>query len=108
MRALPCAFATLFHQPCPGCGSTRAVYALLAGDFGALLRFNPLGPVAALLTFVAGVQAVVLTLLDGDLHRFGEGPVGRTTKRALMAVAALEVVVWIARFFGFLGGPVPV
>jgi hypothetical protein len=48
-----CPFMTLFHVPCPGCGSTRAFSALAEMRFLTALRFNPLmvgallfGPVA--------------------------------------------------------------
>jgi hypothetical protein len=29
-------------------------------------------------------------------------------KRGIVVIAALELVLWIARFFGAFGGPVPV
>lgn len=37
-----CPFHTLTGLHCPGCGSTRAVHALLLGDFGTALGMNPL------------------------------------------------------------------
>jgi hypothetical protein len=40
---LPCGFHLLTGWWCPGCGSTRALHALVHGDLGAALRFN--GPV---------------------------------------------------------------
>lgn len=39
---LPCPVYTLFRIYCPGCGGTRAIYALLDGDFMLALRNNAL------------------------------------------------------------------
>lgn len=107
-KAVPCAFAKMFHLPCPGCGSTRAVLALLDGDVGSMVRFNPIGPVAAVLIGVLVVQAFASVLARGDFRAVGEGRVGLVVKRGLVVVVVLEVLVWIARFFGAFGGPVPV
>jgi hypothetical protein len=108
MKAVPCAFARLFHQPCPGCGSTRSVLALALGDLDGVIRNNPLGPLMAALMGVLAVQAVTSMFRRGDLLGMGEGRLGKLAKRGIMAVAVLEVLVWIARFFGLLGGPVAV
>jgi hypothetical protein len=37
-----CAFRAITGMPCPTCGATRAVLALLQGEWYAALRFNPL------------------------------------------------------------------
>jgi hypothetical protein len=106
--AVPCVFARVLHLPCPACGSTRAVLALAHGDLEGVLRMNPLGPVAAVLLGFFAVQAVASVLRRGDFQAVGEGPLGAIAKRALAAVVVLEIVLWIARFFGAFGGPVPV
>jgi len=108
VKALPCAFASVFHQPCPGCGSTRAVLALLRGDGADVLRYNPLGPAMALLLGVLGVQVLASIFKHGDVRNVGEGRLGSVVKRGILLVAVLEAVLWIARFFGAFGGPVPV
>jgi Protein of unknown function (DUF2752) len=107
-KAMPCAFAQLFHLPCPGCGSTRAVLALVQGDVHGLLRYNPLGPIMALLLGVLAAQAFVSMLFHGDFRAAGEGRIGLLVKRGIFVVAALEMLLWIARFAGAFGGPVPV
>ena len=107
-KGIPCIFAEIFHTPCPGCGSTRSSIALLQGDLDGVVRYNPLGPVMAVLIGALAAQSLVSVLVHGDLRGAGEGRVGSIVKRAIFAVAALEVVLWIARFFGALGGPVPV
>lgn len=107
-KGIPCAFARIFHTPCPGCGSTRSAVALLHGDLDGVLHYNPLGPVMAVLIGVLAAQSFVSVLVHGDFRAAGEGRVGLVVKRGIVLVGALEVVLWIARFFGVLGGPVPV
>jgi Protein of unknown function (DUF2752) len=41
--------------PCPSCGSTRAVVALLQGDWYGAIQWNPLGVLIALILLVAPV-----------------------------------------------------
>lgn len=106
--ALPCLFARVTHVPCPACGSTRAVYALLRGDLDGVFRGNPLGLVAAALFGVFAVHAVHVALRDGSLARAGTGRLARLVLAALAVVAVAEVALWLARFAGLFGGPVPV
>jgi hypothetical protein len=107
-RAVPCLFARVVHRPCPGCGSARAVVALLHGDLDGVLVYNPFGPAVALLLGILAVQAVVSMARHGDFRDAGAGRVGRAVKVLFLVVAAGELALWIARFFGALGGPVPV
>ncbi len=37
-----CPFHEIFHLQCPGCGATRALAAVLRGNFAAALHFNAL------------------------------------------------------------------
>lgn len=41
MWLLKCPFRLITGLECPSCGSQRALHALLHGEFGAALRFNP-------------------------------------------------------------------
>ncbi|MCW5817096.1 MAG: DUF2752 domain-containing protein [Labilithrix sp.] len=101
-------FARLTHQPCPGCGSTRAVLALLHGDLHGVLTNNPFGPAVALLVGALAAQCFVSILRWGDLREAVTGRAGAVMKRLFIALFVLEVALWIARFFGMFGGPVPV
>jgi Protein of unknown function (DUF2752) len=104
-----CPLAGTFGVPCPGCGLTRATLALLRGDVRTALRLHPLvwlmGPV-----FVGFLSAAVLEL------RRGEAPARRPrlafSQKSITAVALLLAVasfgVWLSRFAGYFGGPVPV
>jgi hypothetical protein len=105
---VPCGFARMFHVPCPGCGSTRAMLALASGDLQGFVRYNPLAPFMTALVVLLAAQGVMSVLANGTLRDVGHGRVGTVVARGMMLVATLEVVVWIARFAGFLGGPVPV
>lgn len=105
---VPCGFARMFHTPCPGCGSTRAMLALLSGDLGGLIRFNPFAPFMSALVGLLAAQALASVFATGTLSRTGDGMIGRIVSRGVLVVAALEVLLWLARFAGYLGGPVPV
>jgi len=117
-RALPlllalgvwrCPVAELLGVPCPGCGLTRAALALVAGDVAGALRLHPLS--LALIPFGAwlGWRELARGAARG-------APAGRRrsggSERLVTALAAgfvaLALVVWISRFFGAFGGPVPV
>lgn len=39
--AIPCVFKFVTGIPCPGCGTTRAIEALLRGQIGLALWYNP-------------------------------------------------------------------
>jgi hypothetical protein len=105
---VPCGFARVFHMPCPGCGSTRAMIALASGDLHGFLRHNPLAPFMTLIVVVLAFQALSSMLTTGSLRRVGDGAVGALVTRGVLVVAVFEVALWLARFGGLLGGPVPV
>jgi len=106
---VPCATATLTHHPCPGCGTTRAARALfLHFDIATAVRFNPFGPVVMACLFVLAAESVVLMLRRGQVGNLGIAGPARWALWVLIAAIGLQIVVWIARFFGFFGGPVPV
>lgn len=45
----PCLFHTLTHLYCPGCGTTRALNALLHGNLALAVQMNPLTVIALVL-----------------------------------------------------------
>ena len=101
-----CLSAAVLRLPCPGCGMTRASLALVHGDIKAALAFHPLSIVlvpCVLLFFAAqGVRYV------GTGNSWSTTPLPRWTEVLAAALIAMLVVVWIARFFGYFGGPVSV
>ena len=103
-----CPLATLTHHPCPGCGSTRAVRAVLSLDFAAALRFNPAAPIIAACIGVVALEGLWLVLRDGDASQLATGVPGKWAVRLLVVAVVAEFFVWALRFFGLFGGPVPV
>jgi hypothetical protein len=107
LRVQRCSFAKLFHRPCPGCGMTRAVELLLLGDWRASLHMHLL----AVPMLVSGGTFVLSTVWATFL--FGTPLVHKSLfgrlALALLALTYLATfVLWIVRWFGFFGGPVPV
>jgi heme O synthase-like polyprenyltransferase len=101
-----CPLALVAHQPCPACGLTRASLAALSLDFGRAAALHPL-------------VFVVLPLLGAwaSFAAYGYVKTGRAIPSpraarvfayAFPALFALLVLVWVARFFGWFGGPAPV
>ena len=54
----PCLFNELTGLPCPGCGMTRAVSALLHGDWHTAMTFHPLSPAYVAIGAALAVSAV--------------------------------------------------
>src|ERR1700744_1203792 len=54
-----CRFHQLTGLNCPGCGATRALYALLHGNFAAALRDNALFIFALVAAVIYGIHALV-------------------------------------------------
>jgi hypothetical protein len=107
-----CPLAGTLGVPCPGCGLTRATMALLRGDLAGALRFHPLVWLLAPL-FVGFVGVSVLELVRGPAPaRTARKPRIRWNARSVTVLATFLLVlsfgVWLARFAGYFGGPVPV
>jgi hypothetical protein len=105
-----CPVAGTFGVPCPGCGLTRATLALLHGDVRGALRFHPLVWLMAPL-FVGFVGTATLELVRNAKER-ARPPRINWSSRGVTVVAVFLLVamlsVWLLRFAGYFGGPVPV
>ena len=104
-----CPSAGLLGLPCPGCGLTRATLLLLQGEFSRALSMHPLViPLSPM--YFATVGLFGLDLLRGPSRATPSTP--WITKRWVSTVALVVLVatlaLWVLRFFGFFGGPVPV
>jgi hypothetical protein len=109
LRSPPrCPLARHFHVPCPGCGLTRAARFLFAGDFPASLRLQPLLVPLMLAVGSLGIGMVVATLVRGSPGGMVDTRAGRLVLGFAVVVMVLTIALWIARFAGFFGGPVPV
>lgn len=59
---LPCPFLATTGWYCPGCGTTRAFYSVMHGDFGSAIRMNVLFMVVVLPLVMWGSVAFVRSL----------------------------------------------
>ncbi len=98
-----CPTALFFGLPCPGCGLTRATFALAAGDVSGALAMNPLAVVVCPLFVGAAAFAVYRYVRQGSVRANAWG-----AQWILVGGMAALTVVWLARWFGYFGGPVPV
>ncbi len=107
LRVRVCPFAIVTGHPCPGCGLTRATVALLQGHLAEALHLHPLSVVVSPL--FAGMFAYnALVYVREGRWAAAEGVQGRWVSAGALVLMVLLVGVWIARFFGAFGGPVPV
>jgi hypothetical protein len=107
-----CPLAGTFGIPCPGCGLTRATLALLHGDLHTALHLHPLVWLLSPL-FVAFMGGALIELARGP----GAPPLpllrdfrwnARLVSVVGLVLLTLSTGVWVARFAGYFGGPVPV
>ena len=85
-----CPFSAVTGIPCPGCGMTRALFALLQLDFAGAWKWNPMiYPLSG-----CAVYAVVCCLA-------GRFDLARST-RFWSTVGVLMLIVWLVRFPGFV------
>jgi len=103
-----CTVATLFHHPCPGCGMTRALRLLAAGDLQGSLRMHPLALPALLAAGMLVASTVWATYALGTPFVVHRSRFGRAAIAVASVVYALVFLLWVARWLGYFGGPVPV
>jgi hypothetical protein len=86
-QLLPCAFRTITGIPCPTCGSTRALLALLEGHVVVAARLNPLTCAAALLVpiyVLYGLATVAMGLPRVRVEL--DAPRGRAARMLILGV----------------------
>ncbi len=98
-----CPQALLSGTPCPGCGMTRALLALLSGDLATAHAHNPIAIVVWPITIPLVGYHAVRYVATGDARLSAPW-----TRRIGLTLCAALAVVWIARWFGLFGGPVSV
>jgi len=95
---IQCPFLQVTGHPCPGCGLTRATFAMFRGDWKSMLRFHPFAPVFAVFWVVVilglicprAVREKVLAQVD-RLERITRWP---------LIVGAGLLVYSLTRWFG--------
>lgn len=63
-----CLFKRLFHIPCPSCGATRAIAALMRGEVKEALFLNPIGILLVLMLVVIPLWILVDVTLKKDTY----------------------------------------
>ena len=86
-----CTFRNLTGIPCPTCGTTRTVRALLDLDLGSALALNPLATVAGAAFIIGGGSALVWVLLRGPTPIWNLG----WSRRWTLAVVGVILINWI-------------
>ena len=102
-----CASAGVLGIPCPGCGLTRAVLTALDGRLTEAIALHPLFPLVAPLFAYALVTTGYHYVVGSPSTRMPE-TLDRVASYLAISIATLAIGIWVARFFGALGGPVPV
>jgi hypothetical protein len=100
-----CPLRLVARVPCPTCGLTRATRLALAGDVAGATHLHPLWFVVVPWVVVVGARELFAVVATGELVPLERWP---RTRRSAQVLLTLLVLVWVARFFGALGGPVPV
>jgi len=98
-----CPTRLLLRIPCPGCGATRAMLTLFRGDLHGSLHLHPLA-IPATVLLVPLLLHTAVAIWQREAGR--ELPLWLL--RSWQVLLLLATALWIARFFGALGGPVPV
>jgi Protein of unknown function (DUF2752) len=108
LGAQRCVIATLCHVPCPGCGMTRALRLLAAGQVRASLHMHPLAVPVLVAGAMLMASTVWATVALGSPIRLHRSPFGRVALAMAVAVYVAALGLWVLRWFGCFGGPVPV
>lgn len=91
----PCAFRATTGKPCPGCGMSRALAALLRGDWHRALFLHAFAPLFA----AAGALLLVAALLPAEARLRLAGRVAAFERATGVAVwlAVAFMVYWLVR-----------
>jgi hypothetical protein len=100
----PCPFKLVTGLPCPSCGMTRATRLAMHGDFAGATHMHPLWMVVLP---ACAAWAIVECVGFARTRTWGASAESRALRWVAGVIVALLVIVWIARFFGAFGGPVP-
>lgn len=102
-----CPFAIVTRHPCPGCGLTRATLALLHGHVADAYHLHPMVFLMAPLV-AAGALVNATSYVRHGRWSASEALSGRALTAGAIALGLVMLTLWVARFFGAFGGPVPV
>jgi hypothetical protein len=92
-----CLLRLALGVPCPACGLTRATLAAARLDWSAALRWHPLSLPLLAITALTATGAFVID----------EAAWRRLVTVVTGAAGVALILVWVLRFAGLFGGPVP-
>jgi hypothetical protein len=98
-----CPTRNWLHIPCPGCGATRAIFMALRGDLHGSFHIHPLAVPAAVLILPSAFIA-----LRGIVTTGIPAPLPRWLRLIWYVFVGALIALWLARFAGMFGGPVPI
>ena len=104
----PCLVASITHAPCPGCGMTRAMRLLAAGEIGASVHMHPLAVPSLVVTALVMLATVGVTFTRGTPIDLLKDRAGRWAAATFAAVNVAIFLFWAMRMLGYFGGRVPV
>ncbi len=87
---------------------TRAARLLMAGDVAGSLRIHPLLIPNVLATAAVVLAVVWATYSMGWPHEVWRRPWGKAVVAGFAMVQIAVLALWVLRFLGWFGGPVPV
>ena|GEM_PF-2434196 len=101
-----CPVAVIAGDPCPACGSLRALGLFVGGRAVASFRLHPLALPFAIATALVCEAALRAALLEGSPRAMTARPYGERALGFYVAVAACMLLLWLVREVGAMGGPV--
>lgn len=91
-----CVYKATSGLPCPGCGMTRALTALIHGDYGLAFYMHPLWPLVIL-----GIVIGVWLLVTRQTERFKHFSMSRQGNRLWLALLLIVVLVYVFRMLQY-------
>lgn len=92
-----CWFKKITHLPCPSCGTTRSVTALLGGDVAASFLLNPLGIAAFIIMACIPIFLIYDVLMKSNKTIRTYHSIEKILQKRLVAVPLIVLVIlnWV-------------
>jgi hypothetical protein len=99
-----CLFRKITHIPCPSCGSTRSVGALLNGEFTGAFYYNPLGYLILILMILLPAWIIYDIIRRKESFIRSYKMIESLFKKRYIAIPFILLILgnWIWNFFKYL------